>query len=62
MRDRKEVYPHGRGGEVGGVEGGNTVIVTYYVRKKSTFNKTNKQKKQSSKRVMKLNIITENKN
>lgn len=36
MRDRKRINPDGRGGgkELGGVEGGKTIIRVYFVRRK----------------------------
>ena len=39
MRDRKEVYTEGRGGskELRGVEGGETAIEIYCMRKESIF-------------------------
>ena len=47
MRDRKGVDLDGRRGgeELGGVEGGETIIRIYYVRKKSIFNKRKIEKR-----------------
>lgn len=46
MRDRNQVDPDGRGGreQLGGLEGGKTVIMIYLLRKESIFNKRGKEK------------------